>query len=217
MRKRLLAIATILLVCALAFVAYRWCTRVQRELRFKTTDVKVTDSDLDISFGADTAQLTVYMFATYTCRHCRAFLNQDLPLIKNRYIDSGRVRLVIKPIDLGENRDMMYAIQLAGCMNRDGNADDILELLLTEPDAVYSEEFSQLIDDIIGSNPELAECLVADDFSYIKKNNSIFSATHSKGTPIFVIGGHLYSGRQKIDRFCKIIDYESNRVNILFN
>lgn len=213
MKRRLWAAGVILLVLALAIVTYRISTREQRELRFKTTDVTVTDSDLDISFGSDTARLTIYMFSSYTCRHCRTFLSLDLPLIQNCYIDSGQVRLVIKPIDLAEDRDMMSAIQLAGCMNRDGNADDVIELLLTEPSAVYSDEFRELIDDIINSNPELAECLVADDFAYVKKNNEIFSATHSKGTPIFVVNGHLYSGRRKIDQFLKIVDYEWNRTN----
>ena len=211
MKKRLWTVAAILLVCVLVFVAYYISTRPQRDLRFKTTDVTITDDDLDISYGSDTARLTIYMFATYTCRHCRAFLDQDLPVIQSRYIDSGMVRLVIKPIDLSENRDMMSALQLAGCMNRDGLADDIIELLMTEPSAVYSDEFRELIDDIINSNPVLAECLVADDFEYIKKNNELFSATHSKGTPIFVVDSHLYSGHREIDQFCKIIDYESNR------
>ena len=211
MKRRLWAAAVVLLMLVVTIVIYRISARVQRELRFKTTDVTVTDSDLDISFGSDTARLTIYMFSSYTCRHCRAFLSLDLPLIQSRYIDSGQVRLVIKPIDLTENRDMMSAIQLASCMNRDGNADDVIELLLTEPSAVYSDEFRELIDDIINSNPELAECLVADDFAYVKKNNEIFSATHSKGTPIFVINDHLYRGRRETSRFFKMIDYELNR------
>ena len=158
MKKRLWAAAVVLLVLALAVVTYRISTRVQRELRFKTIDIIVTDSDLDISFGSDTAPLTIYMFSSYTCRHCRAFLNLDLPLIQSRYIDSGQVRLVIKPIDLAEDRDMMSAIQLAGCMNRDGNADDVIELLLTEPSAVYSDEFRELIDDIITDRGSRAIC-----------------------------------------------------------
>lgn len=211
MKRRLWAIIAILLVSALVFVVYYINTRSQRDLHFKTTDVVIGDDDLDISYGHDTARLTIYMFATYNCRHCRAFLDQDLPIIQSCYIDSGWVRLVIKPIDLGENRDMMSALQLAGCMNRDGMADDIIELLMTEPSAVYSDEFRGLIDDIINSNPELAECLVADDFAYIKKNNALFSATHSKVTPIFVIAGHLYKGRRKIDLFRKVIDYELNK------
>lgn len=212
MRKRLWAAAAILLTCVLVFATYRWSTRMQRELCFKTTNVVIADSDLDICYGSDTAQLTIYMFATYNCRHCRAFLNIDLSFIQSHYIDNGQVRLVIKPIDLAENYDMMSAIQLAGCMNRDGNAEDILELLMTEPSAVYSNEFRQLIDDIINANPELAECLVVDDFSYIKENNRLFNATHSKGTPIFVMNDHLYSGRRKIGQFRKMIDYELNIV-----
>lgn len=211
MKKRLLTAAAILLVLALVVVVYRLNTRVQRELRFGVTDVIVTDSDLDISYGPDTARLTIYMFVTYNCRHCRAFLNQDLPQIRNQHIDNGLIRLVIKPIDLAENQDMMSALQLAGCMNRDGNADDILELLLTETGAVYSDEFRQLIDDIINTNPELAECLVADDFGYVKKNNALFKAIGSKVTPIFVIGKHLYKGHRKIEQFEKIIDYELNK------
>ncbi len=211
MKRRLWAVIAILLVCVLVFVVYHISTHPQRDLRFKTIDVVIGDDDLDISYGPDTAKLTIYMFVTYNCRHCRAFLEQDLPEIQSRYIDSGMVRLVVKPIDLGENRDMMSALQLAGCMNRDGLADDIIELLMTEPSAVYSDEFRELIDDIINGNPELAECLVADDFAYIKKNNALFSATHSKVTPIFVIAGHLYKGRRKIDQFCKVIDYELNR------
>lgn len=211
MKKRLLAAAVILLACMLIFAVYRWSTRMERELRYTATNVTIANSDLDVCYGIDTAQLTIYMFATYTCKYCHNFLVKDLPQIQQRYIDSGLVRFVVKPIDLAENRDMMSALQLAGCMNRDGNADDILELLITEPTAVYSNEFRQLIDDIITSNPELAECLVADDFAYIKKNNELFNATHSKGTPIFVISDHLYGGHRKIDQFCEIIDYELNR------
>lgn len=211
MRKRLYTAAAVLLAGLLVVATYLWSTRMQRELRFKVTDVTIDDSDLDICYGSDTARLTIYMFATYNCRHCRAFLNQDLPEIKERYINDGKVRLVIKPIDWTENYDMMSALMLAGCMNRDGNADDVLELLQTEPETVYSDEFRQLIDDIINGNPELAECLVSDDFAYVKKNNALFGALGSKVTPIFVIGNHLYKGHRKIEQFCQVIEYELNK------
>lgn len=211
MRKRLLwLLAALLVVCAVA--ALWWFgTRTQRHLRFSNTEVEVVENDIDMVYGSDSARITVYMFVSYTCRHCHNFLLTDLPQIQQRYIDSGLVRFVVKPIDLAENRDMMSALQLAGCMNRDGNADDIRELLLTEPTAVYTNEFRQLIDDIINTNPELAECLVADDFSCVKQNNRLFNAIGSKGTPIFVVGGHVYKGRRSSDNFCEIIEYELNK------
>lgn len=213
MKRRILLALAALLVCAAAILGWWLANREQRHLRFRETAVEIADSEFDICHGSDTARLTIYMFASYTCRHCRAFLNIDLPKLQNRYIDNGLVRLVIKPIDLSENPDMMMALQLAACLNRDGNADDIQELLLSDPFAVYSDEFHQMIDDVVNSNPILAECLLADDFEYIKKNNLLFSATSSKGTPIFVVAGHLYGGRRDVDRFCEIIDYELGRIN----
>ena len=200
----------LLVVCAVA--AFWWLgTRTQRHLRFSNTDVEVVENDIDVVYGSDSARITIYMFVSYTCRHCRECLMTDLPQIQQRYIDNGTVRFVVKPINIAENHDMMSALQLAGCMNRDGNADDIRELLLTDPNAIYSDEFRQLIDDIINTNPELAECLVADNFSSVKQNNQLFSAIGSKVTPIFVVGSHVYKGRRSFDNFSEIIEYELNK------
>lgn len=211
MKKRLLWLLLALLLVCVAAVLWWLSGRTQRHLRFSKTEVEVVENDIDVVYGSDSARITVYMFVSYTCQHCHRFLTSDLPQIQQQYIDSGLLRFVIKPIDLAENRDMMSALQLTGCMNRDGNADDILELLITEPTAVYTDEFRQLIDDIINTNPELAECLVADDFSSVKQNNQLFSAIGSKGTPIFVVGGHVYKGRRSSDKFTEIIEYELNK------
>ena len=210
MKKKLpWLLLALLLVCIVA--AFWWFgSRAQRQLRFTKTSVEIVENDIDIVYGSDSACITIFMFASYTCRHCHDFLLEDLPLVQQHYIDSGLVRFVVKPIDLAENHDMMSALQLAGCMSSDGNADDIHELLLTEPTAVYTDEFRELIDDIINSNPELAECLMADNFSCVKQNNRLFNAIGSKGTPIFVVGSHVYKGRRGFEKFCKMIEYELN-------
>ena len=209
--KLKMLISALLVLCVLAFVGYRLGTKSQRELRFRNVNVEIADGDLDIIYGSDTAQLTIYMFSTYGCRHCRNFLMLDLPYVRQRYVDSGLVRFVIKPIELAEDKDMLSALQLAVCMNQNGTFDDINELLLTEPSAVYTEEFKTLVDDIINGNRELAECLVSNDFAYIRQNNALFDKLGSKGTPIFVVGDHLYRGHRKIEQFCRIVEYELNR------
>lgn len=211
MKRRILLISALLVLCALAFVGYRLGTKDQRELRFRTVNVAIPDDFQDICYGSDSAKLTVYMFSTYGCKHCRNFLMLDLPYVRQRYVDSGLVRFVIKPIEPTENQDMMSALQLAVCMNQNGTFDDINELLLTEPSAVYTEEFKTLVDDIINGNRELAECLVSNDFAYIRQNNALFDKLGSKGTPIFVVGDHLYRGHRKIEQFCRIIEYELDR------
>ena len=185
-RRIVLIISCIGLIAAVAAIFWWVKSQPQRHFDFIKTDVAITSNADDFVYGSDTAPLTVYMFAT------RNFLALDLPYIQQHYTDSGRLLLVVKPIEPAENPDMMSALQLAACMNRNGNADDILKLLLTEPSAVYTDEFRQLIDDIINNNEELAECLTADNFSGIRQNNSNFFALKSKVTPIFVINNHLY-------------------------
>ncbi len=211
-RRIVLIISCIGLIAAVAAIFWWVKSQPQRHFDFIKTDVAITSNADDFVYGSDTAPLTVYMFATYNCRHCRNFLALDLPYIQQHYTDSGLVRFVIKSIEPAENSDMMSALQLAACMNRNGNADDILKLLLTEPSAVYTDEFRQLIDDIINNNEELAECLTADNFSGIRQNNSNFFALKSKVTPIFVINNHLYKGHRKLNRFLEVLDYELNIV-----
>ena len=211
MSRRLVLIISCIGLLAVVATIFWWVeSKPQRDFGFSKTDVTITCNADDFVYGSDTAPLTVYMFATYNCRHCRNFLALDLPYIQQHYTDSGHLRLVVKPIEPAENPDMMSALQLAACMNRDGNADDILKLLLSVPSAVYTDEFRQLIDDIIHNNEGLAECLTADNYSGIKQNNSDFFALKSKVTPIFVIDKHLYKGRRKLDRFLEVLDYELN-------
>lgn len=207
--KRLYFIA-ICSVCACLIGIGIWCaiTKPQRQYRFKPTTEKFEVNADDITYGVDTAPLTIIMFATFNCRHCRKFLSEDLPIIASHYIDNGRARFVLKPIELSENQDMLSALQLAICMNRNGEADDVIELLLTETSTIYTDDFRILISDIINGNPDLAECLTADDFSTIKKNNSDYSTLGSKLTPIFVIGQHFYVGRRRVEQFMEVIDYE---------
>lgn len=212
MKKRIIPLAYVALLVVIAFVCYRLGTRNQRELRYRKVNVEIQDSDLDICYGADSAKLTIYMFATYTCKHCRNFMALDLPLIRKKYTDNGTVRFVIKPIEMSDDNDMLSALQLAVCLNQNGNFNDINDLLLSEPAAVYTEDFRALVDDIINGNQELSECLISDNYAYIKQNNELFDRLNSKGTPIFVINGHLYKGHRKIQQFLRIIDYELDRI-----
>lgn len=213
MNKRIVLIISGICACLIA-VAFWWIkSNPQRRFDFTTTNVTLNCNADDFVYGNDSAPLTVYMFATYNCRHCRNFLSLDLPYIRQHYADSGLLRFVIKPIEPAENNDMLSALQLASCMNRNGNADDILELLLTEPSAVYTDEFRTLIDDIINNNEELAECLTADDFSGIRQNNLDFYALKSKVTPIFVVNKHLYKGHRKLGGFLEVLDYELSNIN----
>ncbi len=206
MRRHKFIIPTVALLCIAAIAV--WHTATHKSANYISINHSPTISELDISIGADTAPLTMIMYVSFNCRHCRSFLQSDLPQLRQRYINNGLLRLVLKPIDIAENQDMMSALRLAVCMNHNGDCSEIMELLLSETAAVYTDEFRQLIDDIIDQNPHLAECLTTTSYNYVEQNNMDFNSMNQKLTPIFVVDNHLYRGRYPIEKFCQIIDNE---------
>jgi protein-disulfide isomerase len=51
----------------------------------------------DHVLGAETAPVTVIEYASPTCPHCAAFHNNVYPLVKSEYIDTGKVKFVVRP------------------------------------------------------------------------------------------------------------------------
>ena len=51
----------------------------------------------DMVLGADTATVTVIEYASPTCPHCAAFSNDVLPSFMTTYVDSGKVKYILRP------------------------------------------------------------------------------------------------------------------------
>lgn len=54
----------------------------------------------DIALGADNAPVTIVEYASMTCSHCADFSVKTLPVIKERYIDTGKVRYILREFPL---------------------------------------------------------------------------------------------------------------------
>ena len=50
----------------------------------------------DMALGSPKAKVTVIEYASASCPHCAAFNNQVLPAFKAKYIDTGKVRYVLR-------------------------------------------------------------------------------------------------------------------------
>jgi len=50
--------------------------------------------------GAENAPVTIIEYASMTCSHCAAFHNSAYPLLKSRYIDTGKVRYILREFPL---------------------------------------------------------------------------------------------------------------------
>lgn len=54
----------------------------------------------DISLGSKDAKVTIVEYASLTCGHCANFHNKVLPELKTKYVDTGKVRFILREFPL---------------------------------------------------------------------------------------------------------------------
>lgn len=173
---------------------------VKHEVLQKTGDVVLSDNS---------AAHTVFMYASYNCDFCRYFFSQTYPDLKANYLDNGKIKLVVKWVDFNDNPEVLYSLQAASCISRFGVYEKFHQLLLVNPDVVFTEDFAQLIDDIMEDNAEIAECILQNnEYKYLRGNVKEFRDNNLSGTPTFVLNNHAYSGFISYDNFVKLLRKE---------
>jgi protein-disulfide isomerase len=85
----------------------------------------------DLVMGHADAPVTIIEYASMTCPHCATFHNDVLPVLKERYIDKGQVRLVFREFPL-EDRAML-ASMAARCAGA-GKALALISILFARQD-----------------------------------------------------------------------------------
>ena len=89
----------------------------------------------EIVIGKADAPVTIVEYASMTCGHCAAFHNAVLPKLKEKYIDTGKVRLVFRDFPLD---NVAAAVSmLARCIGGDGSAAFISEMFKRQNDWAF--------------------------------------------------------------------------------
>ncbi len=90
----------------------------------KVVDVQAAGDDQaalaevrEMVMGAEDAPITIVEYASFTCPHCARFHEEVLGALKREYIDTGKVRFIVR--DVYFDRLGLWAAMLARC---DGSA-----------------------------------------------------------------------------------------------
>lgn len=187
------------------------CTSNSSAKSYVTIKNEIIQKTGDVIFGNNAAPETVFLYASYNCNYCRYFFSKTYPGLKTNFLDTGKLKLVVKWLEFDENPQVMQALQAASCIGQFGVYEKFHQLLLVNPGVVFVNDFTELVDDIMQENSNIEECILQNnDYAYLRFNVSEFRENNFSGTPTFVLNDHAYGGFISYSSFKKIIAKEFN-------
>ncbi len=164
----------------------------------------------EYSIGRSDAPLTLLEFTDYQCPYCRRFHAETWPLLKKNWIDTGRLRFIVRDLPLDFHAAAMPAAQAAHCAGEQGKFWEMHDALLSGDDPLATGGIDRRALKLGLDLERLHACTRANRYEGdIARNIAAADSLHIHGTPAFVIGrtrgnaleGQLVSGAQPYEDF----------------
>ena len=144
---------------------------------------------LEYALGRPDAPLTVVEFTDYQCPYCRRFQAETWPRFKHDWIDTGKVRFIVRDLPLEIHSAARPAAEAAHCAGEQGRFWRMHDLLL----GVHADLSVKGIDgDARTAGLDLSRfhaCVAAHKYSAdIARNIAEADRLELNGTPSFIIG-----------------------------
>ncbi len=161
------------------------------------------------SLGKDDAKVTIVEYASMTCPHCAHFAETTYPELKSKYIDTGKVRYILREFPFDPRAEAGF--MLARCSG--DNYFAMVDVLFKQQDswvAVENVKDALLqISKLAGFTQEtfnacLTDQKLLDDVRAVQKRGADEFKVDS--TPTFFINGKTYKGALSIAEMSAIID-----------
>lgn len=152
---------------------------------------------LEMVKGADDAPVTVVEYASFTCPHCARFHTSVFPEIRANFIDTGKVRFVMREVYF--DRFGLWAGMLARCAGPDRYFGVVDLLFERQSEWVRGSDPAVIVDSLyaIGrqagmKNEDMEACMQDGDFAkaLVAEYQKNAEADDVRGTPSFIINGN---------------------------
>lgn len=165
----------------------------------------------DAILGDKNAPVTIVEFSDYECPYCARFQSETLSLIKEQYIDTGKVRLIYRDFPLSFHPNAQKAAEAAECAGDQGKYYEMHDMLFENGVSGGVSQYKQYAKQIDLDEAEFASCL--DSGKHVSEIQSDFRDGQTvgiTGTPGFIINGQLVVGAQPFPVFQQIIESALN-------
>lgn len=151
---------------------------------------------LEMSLGADDAPVTVIEYASFTCPHCQRFHLDVFPKIKENYIDTGKVKFVLREVYF--DKYGLWAGMIARCSGPDRYFGLTDVLFHKQDEWAHAADEASMVEQLyaIGrqagmTNEEMEACVQDGDFAQalVERYQETATADDVTGTPSFMVNG----------------------------
>ncbi len=165
----------------------------------------------ELTLGSKEAKVTIVEYASATCGHCARFHENVLPKLKEKYIDTGKVRLILREFPL--DNLAAAASMLARCAGGDKSVPLIDVLFKKQRDWAFAEgspipKLFEIAKQAGFTQEKFDACLKDQKLleKILKTRERASKVFGVSSTPTFFINGKRLKGGQTLKSFEDIID-----------
>jgi protein-disulfide isomerase len=166
----------------------------------------------DLVLGKADAPVTIIEYASMTCPHCANFHKTTYPALKEKYIDTGKVRFIFREFPLDELA--VAASMLARCSAKGGSGEKAIALI----DVLFASQDKWAVRDPLPALLQISkqagftqatfdECLkdqkLYNDILAMRERGSKEYKVES--TPTLFVNGKMQKGGASIEELDKLI------------
>lgn len=163
---------------------------------------KQVSIDDDPVLGDANAPVTMIDFTDYECPFCKRYFDETFSQIKKEYIDTGKVKYVVRDLPLSFHANAHKEAQAAECAREQGGDeayfkyhDAIFTKTTSNGTGLALDQLSVIANDLGLDGSTLQTCLDNETYkAEVDKDLADASAAGATGTPSFFIGKSTSDG-----------------------
>ncbi|MCH7952148.1 DsbA family protein [Patescibacteria group bacterium] len=165
------------------------------------------------SKGDENAPVTMVEFTDYQCPFCSRHFSDAQPQIEKEYVETGKVRYLIRDLPLPIHPNAPAAAEAARCAGDKGKYWEMHDVLFQKQGEWSSgnstELFTRYAGDLGLNSGEFSSCLTGGKHTdAVNADLSLAQQVGASGTPAFFINGKIMIGAQPFSAFQQAIEAE---------